>query len=209
LLPVGSLLGHEQVDLIDGYCIGADGKVDSVFLFSNQPIDTIDTVYLDSHSRTSNGLARILMHKYWNRDAAFIHQADYLPLIDGNRAGVVIGDKAVPLRDRFRYVYDLAHEWKSWSGLPFAFAVWAYKSQQVSQAEIQSLKAAFNWGLQHISNSANRWAATFDLTNEKALWYMQHCIDYRFDERKQEAVRLYLKLLAEIMAQSPPTLQIA
>lgn len=209
LVPVGSLLDLDMVHLLDGYCIGADGQVDSVFLFANRSVQEIDTVYLDSHSRTSNGLTRILMRQHWQRDVRFLCESDYLSQIRGTRAGVVIGDKAVPLRDRFRHVYDLAYEWKVLTGLPFVFAVWVYHPERVEPWLLEQLKAAFNLGLQQVKQTADRWAAYFGLSPEKAYWYLTACIDYRFDARKQQALSLYLNSLAELEAERMPRLSIA
>ena len=209
LVPVGSLLDLDAVHLVDGYCIGADGQVDSVFLFANLPVHQIEKVYLDSHSRTSNGLTRILMRDHWHNKVQYLAEAEYVGKIGGTSAGVVIGDKAVPLRDRFRYVYDLAFEWKQLTGLPFAFAVWVYNPERVSAHQLTQLKASFELGLSRVQPAAERWAAHFGLTPEKAFWYLTACIDYRFDARKQLALTRYLTRLAELEAESLPNLTIA
>ncbi len=44
-----------------GVCIGSDGPVKSVRLFSKRPFDQIETLALDAASMTSNSLARILL----------------------------------------------------------------------------------------------------------------------------------------------------
>lgn len=209
LVPVGSLLDLDQANILDGCCIGANGKVDSVFLFANEPVESVRRVYLDSHSRTSNGLARILMRRLWKQAPEFVSEPDYIGKIGQGSAGVVIGDKAVPLRDRFLHAYDLAAEWMTLTGLPFAFAVWVYRADAVSDNWLIRLKEAFALGLSQIDDTAARWAGHFDLTPEKAAWYLNHCIDFRFDAAKREALRLYLGWLAEIEAERPPRLVFA
>jgi chorismate dehydratase len=61
LVPVAALLQIPNYHIISDYCIGANGAVDSVFIFSNKPISEIKTLKLDSQSRTSNNLARVLI----------------------------------------------------------------------------------------------------------------------------------------------------
>ena len=68
LIPVAAILDIENPQIITDYCISANGEVNSVFVFSNQNIDEIDTVYLDPHSRSSNNLAKILLKHYWKKE---------------------------------------------------------------------------------------------------------------------------------------------
>ena len=198
LVPVGSLLELKDVFLIDRFCIGAEGKVDSVFLFSNEPIENITTVYLDHHSRTSNGLTKILFRHHWKKDILYLQDSDYFNLIDGNRAGVIIGDRAIVMKDKYRYCYDLASEWQAWTGLPFAFAVWVYRSEKVGAELLNRLESAFDWGINHLSATAGKWASEFMMTEERAYFYLSECINYYFDEPKRQAFSRYLDCLAEI-----------
>ncbi|MCB0670139.1 MAG: hypothetical protein KDC80_30135 [Saprospiraceae bacterium] len=49
---------------ITDWGIAADGPVESVLLVANQPIESLDQIYLDYQSRTSNQLMRILLEEY-------------------------------------------------------------------------------------------------------------------------------------------------
>ena len=40
------------------------------------------------------------------------------------RPGVVVGDRALKLRESMPYEFDLAAAWKEMTGLPFVFAAW-------------------------------------------------------------------------------------
>ena len=46
LVPVAALLHIENYQIISNYCIGANGAVDSVFIFSNKPIQEIKILQL-------------------------------------------------------------------------------------------------------------------------------------------------------------------
>ena len=46
---------------VSDYCIGCDGPVRSVCLFSDVSIEKIDKIYLDHHSRTSVELLRVYL----------------------------------------------------------------------------------------------------------------------------------------------------
>ena len=128
LLPVGSLLDFQGLDVLNHFCIGADGAVDSVFLFSDVPVQEVEELILDPHSRTSNGLARILFSEHWKRPITVRTSSQRpLDLVKKHTAAVMIGDLAHAERGRFKFVYDLSHEWKIMTGLPFVFAVWVCK----------------------------------------------------------------------------------
>ena len=147
LIPVGAIPDFKRIHLLPNYCIGANGPVESVFLFSQKPIEELETVILDRHSRSSNGLARILLSHHWRRDVNFLtSNQKHFDLIQGNTGGIVIGDKAIKIRENYRYAYDLAGEWKKLTGLPFAFAVWAYKAEKLDGFMLERLDQAMSWG---------------------------------------------------------------
>lgn len=210
LIPVGSLLDFSEVHIIDDFCIGANTRVDSVFLFAQKPIQQLGTIYLDAHSRTSNGLVRVLARYHWNRDIHFLStpsNTDSYQFINGDTGAVVIGDRAIRLKNDYGYVYDLAHEWKIWTGLPFVFAVWAFHSSQQVIEEIETLKNAFRFGIDHIEEVATIWCNAFHTHREDVLYYYQNNISYELDKSKKEAMELYLHYLASIENANSPIIQ--
>lgn len=187
LIPVAALLRLSYYEIVADYCIGATGPVNSVFVFSDVPVQDIKTIRLDPQSRTSNNLARILMKKHWKIDPVILHKGEA-------DAQVLIGDRTFGRKDEFNYVYDLAEEWQKLTGLPFVFAVWA--ANKPIDAEIKAeLNAALAYGIEHrpelLKTIEKR--SDFDIDH-----YLMHSIDFVFDEKKQEALNLYLTYLKEI-----------
>lgn len=196
LVPAGSLPGIKGLEIVPDYCIGADGPVESVFLFSQQPVETLTTVILDRHSRTSNGLTRILLRDYWQQEVHFeMAREKHFEQIQGTTGGVVIGDKAIKLRHEYAYAYDLSEVWKAHTNLPFAFAVWAYYPESVSQEQLSQLHQAMDWGVARSLLSAEKWADFYDIPLPFARRYLSQCIDFHFDALKHKALRQYLELL--------------
>ncbi len=199
LIPVGALLSFEKIMLLPNYCIGSDGAVNSVFIFSQKPIEEIDSLILDRHSRSSNGLAKILMRRYWQKKAAFISSEEqHFEAITGNTAGVVIGDKALKIRHNYKYAYDLGEYWRKLTSLPFAFAVWAYYEAAVSPEMLTRIQTALKDGVANRAQTALTSAAEYGLTPESALCYLTQDIQYEFTYQRQQAVDLYLKWLAAL-----------
>lgn len=125
LVPVAIIPRLTESHIITDFCIGAEGPVVSVALFSETPIENIKKVLLDYQSRTSVNLARVLLKYYWKKEVAFLDASEgYQDQIKGDTAGVVIGDRAFTQRLKSPYIYDLAEAWQAFTGLPFVFAAW-------------------------------------------------------------------------------------
>ena len=67
LIPVSEIASIENGNIIGDYCIGADGPVYSVCLVGERPVEELDRIYMDPHSRTSVNLARSCAYKRYSR----------------------------------------------------------------------------------------------------------------------------------------------
>lgn len=195
LIPVGALPSLGDYHIISDYCIGTEGEVASVAVFSEVPMEEIDTVLLDYQSRTSVMLCKILFEKHWKKNVQFIDAKDesYIDNIRGNVAGLVIGDRALKIRDAFKYIFDLGLGWKEMTGLPFVFAVWVRK-KEISGEFIPLFNEANGMGLSKIN-------LIIDHNNESSYpmdMYFRKNISYRLTEDMRESMSLYLKYLKNI-----------
>lgn len=198
LIPVGSLINRDTASIVPEFCIGSKGKVDSVFVLSEEPIHKLEFIVLDGESLTSNGLTKVLFEHHWKRQVKYISEENSISKINGTTGAVAIGDKAIQAKDRFTYVYDLAEEWKKFSGLPFAFAIWAYNADRIIDKNIDLLIQAFHQGIGNIKEVAEKWSGHFNMTKEETVDYFQNSIDYDLDALKKEAINKYLTLLTEL-----------
>ncbi|HSC37349.1 MAG TPA: menaquinone biosynthesis protein, partial [Chitinophagaceae bacterium] len=123
LVPVAIIPRLRESHIISDYCIGAEGEVASVCLFSDVPVGEVTEVLLDYQSRTSVRLAKLLLKEYWKVSPLLTDaRADFRDHIRGTTAGLVIGDRAFEQRKLSAYRYDLGEAWKLHTGLPFVFA---------------------------------------------------------------------------------------
>ena len=203
LIPSGSLIDFDRIRLMKDHCIGANGAVDSVFIFAQQPIETCDHLLLDVHSRTSNGLAQILLKSWW-KHRLIVEQplARDFSQITGSTAGVAIGDSAYKIKAEYAYVYDLAQVWKDWTGLPFVFAVWAYAADRVSEEQLKLVRQGLEEGRNTRKKSARRWASTYGYTVKQAKHYLKHSISYEMDAEKHAAFHTYFEALLALEKQA-------
>jgi chorismate dehydratase len=213
LVPVGALPdlapdSHPPQDwaILDGYCIGAQHAIDSVFLFSELSLEKLATIYLDSHSRTSNALLRILAAYFWNRKYQYLASPKHWEKIHDTVGGVVIGDKAVALKNKFRYAYDLASEWFRFSQLPFVFAVWLVRPNKVSDYDIKRVSESFAKGVANKLFWAMQEAAKFGYSPEAAQSYYQKYLHFNLEEPQKNAIKRYLALLGDLDSLTTPLL---
>jgi chorismate dehydratase len=143
--------------LSDG-CIGCDGETLTVRVFSRVPASRLSRLHVDGDSHTSVALADIVWREVYGR------RLEILPYTgpegqEDCEAILLIGDKVVQHRlFGFEIETDLGQAWKSLTGLPFVFAVWAAGSVLNDEAGLaKRLSAARDAGVR----SADMIAADF------------------------------------------------
>src|SRR5204863_1496066 len=189
LVPVATTLRLKEWFIHSNYCIGSDGVVASVCIFSEVPMEKIKTVYLDYQSKTSVNLAKILLKEFWKKDVEFIDATgeDFRDQIKGGTAGVVIGDRALEQRKSSKYIYDLGEAWKAHTGLPFVFAAWI-ANKQLPATFIQEFTGATAYGLHHLDEViAENPYDKYDLKK-----YYTENISFDLTEEKRKGMELFL-----------------
>ncbi|MCU0337910.1 MAG: menaquinone biosynthesis protein [Sediminibacterium sp.] len=198
LVPVAVLPLLEHYEIVTDYCIGTNGTVASVALFSQVPLEEIKTIQLDYQSRTSVNLVRILCKYHWELDVNFKPAAPgFEKNIQGNEAAVVIGDRAFAALLQYPYVYDLGQAWKDFTGLPFVFAVWA-ANKAIDSNFLDGFNMANGYGVQHIDEVLE--GVEYPLYDLKT--YYTENIDYRLNDAKRQAIQVfhdYLKALPPLV----------
>ncbi len=191
LVPVAVIPQMTDYYINGDYCIGSNGAVASVCLFSETPIEEVETVLLDYQSRTSVQLARVLLERYWKISPILVDAGkDYRDHIQGTTAAVVIGDRALEQRRISRYVYDLGECWKAMTGLPFVFAAWI-SNKPLPAAFIERFNLANKAGLEHLEEViAENPYPVFDLRE-----YFTRYLDYRLDDLKRKGLEKFLHYL--------------
>jgi len=198
LVPVAVIPQLKEYFISSDYCIGTETEVASVCLFSEVPLNEITKVYLDYQSLSSVALLKWLMKEYWNIDPEIIQTSDddYRKKICGTTAGLVIGDRAFEQRKVSTFIYDLASEWRSITGLPFVFAAWI-SNKPLHKSFIQKFNDANAIGLTHIDEIVS--TQNFDLFDLKK-YYTLH-LSYLLDERKRKGMELFLQYLTQTIVE--------
>lgn len=199
LIPVGALLSLEYYEILPGYCLGADGPVRSVMLFSQVPVERIPKIFLDPQSKTSNLLVRILARDFWHISPIWEMAPDdnnYRPVEEGT-ARVLIGDRAFFAESLFPYHYDLAQAWKEFTSLPFVFAVWA-ANRSIHPLFVKKFNEALHYGVCHIPEAATYVTnpELHEIINLET--YLLSNLSYPLDNLKMAAIKKFLDFAGEM-----------
>ncbi|MFL5765688.1 MAG: menaquinone biosynthetic enzyme MqnA/MqnD family protein [Bacteroidia bacterium] len=197
LIPVAVLPLLKEKYIISDYCIGAVGRVNSVMLYSDVPLEQITAVLLDYQSRTSVTLVRVLAANFWKISPGWIKaEKDYENKVSGTTAAVIIGDRTFGLEGKYKFAYDLAEEWQKFTGLPFVFACWT-ANKLLPEDFIAKFNSALKLGLEQrpelipILEKEDRYATDIGT-------YLLRSISYDYDAAKKQALDLFLTFLSKL-----------
>lgn len=199
LIPISEYPSIPHGRLIGDYCIGADGPVYSVCLTGEKPIGELDRIYMDSHSRTSVNLAKILAKELWKREFSWLNAGDGFEkdLIRGKDGGVVIGDKVFGISGKYKFQYDLAEAWKELTGLPFVFAAWV-SNCDLADDWVKEFNIALSVGVGSIPEVLSKFPYSDKLRGVDLLDYLTNKISYSLDKQKRAGMALFLKKIQEL-----------
>jgi chorismate dehydratase len=195
LVPVAITTKMKEWHIAADYCIGAEGEVASVCIFSEVPIEKIEKLYLDYQSRTSVRLAQVLLKEYWQKEVQLIDAAgeDFRNKIEGTTAGVVIGDRALEQRRHSTYIYDLAEAWIAHTGLPFVFAAWI-SNKELPQTFINAFNEANALGISQMDDVV----ADTDFEAYDMKTYFTENISYELTAQKRKGLELFLQKIRQM-----------
>ena len=192
LVPVAVIPKLKEAYIISDYCIGANGAVDTVCLYSDVPVEEIESIALDYQSRTSVALLKILLNEYWQLNPELKKaNVGFEENIKGNHAALVIGDRTFALNTKHAYIYDLSAIWKKMTGLPFVFAAWVANTK-LPQDFIISFNTALEKGLSNIDKALALEGDSYP-NCETPEDYLNYKISYSLDAEKQKGMELFLR----------------
>lgn len=191
LVPVALLPKLSQATIIGDYCIAATQAVASVCIFSEKPLSELKTILLDYQSKTSVALTKILIEKYWKLDVEFVAaDSNFIQNINNTTGALVIGDRALQLRNKMPFTYDLAEAWINFTKLPFVFAAWV-ANKPISQNFITAFNQANSLGFNLLPEivAANKYP------HYNLFTYYTQNISYVFNEEKKKGLSKFLSLI--------------
>lgn len=191
LVPVVVLKDNPQFNIISDYCIGSNGKVDTVCLYSDVPLREIEEIYLDYQSRTSIELLKVLCKEYWNISPEFSNLPEgFENKIERETAALIIGDRAFSANGKYKFVYDLSESWKEMTGLSFVFACWI-SNKNIEENFTTEFNKSLKTGVENVEEAIKKESDNYPhCKNPKE--YLNNKISYLLDENKRKGMELFL-----------------
>ena len=181
--------------------IASSGGVQSIQLFSRVPIHEIRRIALDTSSRSSVALLKVLLAEKYGVSPAFttcaptvnpstaLQNRQYPPF----EAVLLIGDPALRHLGTTEYSVDLGEAWYKLTGLPFVYACWVARTD-VSLGDLpEVLRQSKARGISQIPEIAQIEARKLGLPETLCLDYLQNRIKYDLDESAIAGIELFYK----------------
>lgn len=193
--------------LVPDMAIGSDGPILSVAVFTSRPIDRVRRLALDTSSRTSAALCRVLCARQWDIAPEFVPAAPGLEaMLSDADAALVIGDPALaidPVRAGVEKI-DLGAAWQRLTGLPFVYAAWTGRDGVLGPAHRAALVEARDAGLAARDVLAAEAAGGEPAMTAMLGGYLRDNLSYTFGDREQAGLERFFELAAEVGASTGP-----
>lgn len=216
LVPIASLAQNPELRILPSCTIASKDFVRSLLLVrrKDRSLASVRTVAADTASRTTIAYSRIMFQKWGNAAVEFLPMAaDLDAMLERADAAIVIGDPALLAleeqanrneRHEEELVYhDIAHEWRTLTGLPFVSAVWAARPDASARSGLtwEEITADFvrsrDHGLANIENLAEEWSRKLPLGEHTIRHYLTENIHYVLDNECVEGMRGFFKVADE------------
>jgi len=106
IMPAIEYQRMDDVVILPGMSVAAKGEVRSILVVSKKPIDRAKRIALDTSSRSSSALVRLLAAGYWDIDPEFVDAApDASAMLADADAALVIGDPALRIALKMEFLF--------------------------------------------------------------------------------------------------------
>jgi len=186
-----------NAQVVAGVCIGSNGPVESVRLFSRVPFQKIESLALDQSSMTSNALAKIILKEQFGITPKYLALEPNLNvMLDLCDAAVIIGDNGMVAEYPDAHILDLGQAWSDAYHAPFVWALWtSYRPINPELAYLLQLP---------IFEYQETMHQVFDYAAETSGWdynlvkrYLTNCVRFDFQEEQKQALQLFANKLVQ------------
>jgi chorismate dehydratase len=201
LIPSIEYTRRPDYHMVPGVGVVSDGPVASVALYASKPVGTIRRIALDSSSRTSVVLLRVLCAEWFGIAPDFVTAGpDLVRMVQDSDAALLIGDPAL-LADHDALglqKIDLGEAWTSMTGLPFVYACWTGWPGSVDERDVTVLQTACADGVRHLDDIGRNYFGDDDEKGRIAVRYLKENIKYNLGEREQAGLLKFFAMAADL-----------
>jgi chorismate dehydratase len=223
---------YQRIDnlvAMPGISVAAKQQVRSLLVVAKKPIELAKRIALDSSSRATQALVRILADGLWNIHPEFVEAApDAREMLKIADAALIIGDPALRIAMKMEalaakvasgedcckgdpedmpvpgfettFVYDVAYQWGELTGKPCVLALWAGRPEAMSPEVIADFHASKEYGIKRIREICEAASIKLDMPPRELERYLIENIHFGLEEEYLEGLRLYYEKAAAIGA---------
>jgi chorismate dehydratase len=205
--------------------IASKERVRSLLIVSKVPIREARRIALDSSSRSTQALTKILCDARWLISPEFTEAApDLTTMLATTDASLLIGDPALrlaiaaeeqlsPGRDGAQicsgaqlglphipklHIYDVVHEWWQLTERPAVLAVWAARPEIATPELAADFSASLAYGLAHLSGICAEASRELNLPEKELSLYLRTNIDFSLDSENLKGLNAYFAHAARL-----------
>ena len=185
--------------IVPGVAIASMGTVASVALYTKRPIAEVRSIALDTSSRTSVALTRVLCARAFGIDPALEPSGpDLTAMLDRCDAALLIGDGALLSEGGVGVEkIDLGETWTRLTGLPFVYAFWAGRAGALGADDVRALQKARDMGVSGSDQVAREYFVDPAL-QAVAARYLRDNIKYSLGEQERAGLSTFYQYAADI-----------
>jgi len=176
-------LEHPELHLLRGLGVTTTGEAWSVRLLSKAPVEQVRTVALDTSSRSTVAMARIVLADRYGRTPEYIdHAPELAGMLAAADAAVLIGDIGITVSGASLIDLDLGEEWHALTGLPFYFAGWVARDEAMLEQAAPLFFEALEHGLARLPEIAAEEAVRLNMSEQRCYDYLAKIMRYHAGE---------------------------
>lgn len=166
-------------------------SVKSVVLISKVKIEKLTSVALDTDSRTSVVMLKILLRRYGIMPE-FLPMPPSIPEMMGIAdAALIIGDNALRAKKDGFIVYDLSEEWFRFTGLPFVHALLLVRKGISLGDQREVLFMAREKGISSVNRIIDEESERLGISKDMCRDYFEKRIIYRLGAEELEGLKTF------------------
>jgi chorismate dehydratase len=217
----------DNIVVLPDIAVAAKEEVRSILVVAKKPIELARRIALDTSSRASQALVRILADGLWNIHPEFVDSPpDASVMLKTADAALIIGDPALRIAMKMEalaakvasgedcckgdpedmpvpgfettFVYDVAYQWREMTGKPCVLAVWAGRPEVLTPEVIADFHASKQYGISRVREISEAAAIKLDMPPRELERYLTENIHFNLEEEYLEGLRLYYEKAAAI-----------
>jgi chorismate dehydratase len=206
LIPVIEYQRTPDLLVLPDIAIASKREVKSVLFVSKVPLTEVRNVAVDTSSRTSVALLKILLYKFHGLDSITFQEESPDPdkMLELYDAALIIGNPALKVAQGGLHIHDLAREWNQFTGLPFVFAFWSVRAEVNLGTQQEIFYRSRDLGLKEVDSIARLYSKKLAVPEQEIRTYILENLNYSLDEANLRGLEAFYEAAAELGLISSP-----